>query len=43
MYIHIRTVAAKSGLDSRGYVSGLAWLIYVPFGYDTPLWAVYST
>jgi hypothetical protein len=37
----IRTVAAKSALDSPAYISSFAWLIYVPFEYDVPLLAVY--
>jgi acyl-CoA reductase-like NAD-dependent aldehyde dehydrogenase len=38
----VRTVAAKSALDSPAYISGLAWLIYVPCGYDLPLLTVYN-
>jgi hypothetical protein len=38
----VRTVAAKLGLDSPAYISGLAGLIYVPFGYDIPLLAVFN-
>jgi hypothetical protein len=37
----LRTVVAKSGLNSPAYISGLAWLMQVPFGYDIPLLAVY--
>jgi hypothetical protein len=37
----IRTVVAKLGLDSPAYISGLAWLIKLPFGHNLPILVVY--